>query len=167
MRSLESDYPVAVQLRASRRRLAGVAVFSGVVNLLMFSGSLYMLQVYDRVIPSRNVATLLGLSAIVLVAYLLQGYFDALRSRMLADRRAVRPRIPAEFYLPLLRCPCGAQSQSWRSSRCAISIRCAHLSGADNRVSRHALDSTLSDSAFPLSPGIGAVATCGAGPSLR
>ena len=61
-----------------------MAVFSGVVNLLTLSGSLYMLQVYDRVIPSRNVATLLGLSAIVLVAYLLQGYFDALRGRMLA-----------------------------------------------------------------------------------
>jgi PrtD family type I secretion system ABC transporter len=64
--------------------LAGVAVFSGVVNLLTLSGSIYMLQVYDRVIPSRNVATLLGLSAIVVIAYLLQGYFDALRSRMLA-----------------------------------------------------------------------------------
>jgi PrtD family type I secretion system ABC transporter len=43
-----------------------------------------MLQVYDRVIPSRNVATLLGLSLIVLFAYLLQGYFDALRTRMLS-----------------------------------------------------------------------------------
>ena len=52
-------------------------------NLLTLAGSLYMLQVYDRVIPSRSVATLLGLSAIVAIAYLLQGYFDALRSRML------------------------------------------------------------------------------------
>ncbi|MGA8888979.1 MAG: ABC transporter transmembrane domain-containing protein, partial [Pseudolabrys sp.] len=60
-----------------------MAVFSGVVNLLTLSGSLYMLQVYDRVIPSHNVATLFGLSAIVAVAYLLQGYFDALRGRML------------------------------------------------------------------------------------
>src|SRR6476619_2184931 len=84
MLSLDGDDPVAIQLRASRRRLAGVAVFSGVVNLLTLSGSIYMLQVYDRVIPSRNVATLLGLSAIVVIAYLLQGYFDALRSRMLA-----------------------------------------------------------------------------------
>jgi PrtD family type I secretion system ABC transporter len=49
----------------------------------MLSGSLYMLQVYDRVIPSRNVQTLLGLSLIVLLAYVAQGYFDALRSRML------------------------------------------------------------------------------------
>ena len=62
----------------------GVAVFSGAINLLTLSGSLYMLQVYDRVIPSRSVATLLGLSLICLFAYLLQGYFDALRSRMLA-----------------------------------------------------------------------------------
>jgi len=83
MLSLEGDDPVAIQLRASGRRLAGVAVFSGVINLLTLSGSLYMLQVYDRVIPSRDVATLLGLSAIVVIAYLLQGYFDALRSRML------------------------------------------------------------------------------------
>src|SRR5437764_11641507 len=76
--------PVTQGLRTSARRLAGVAVFSGVINLLMLSGSLYMLQVYDRVIPSRSVATLAGLSLIVLVAYLLQGYFEALRSRMLA-----------------------------------------------------------------------------------
>src|SRR2546429_9481619 len=63
--------------------MIGIAIFSGVVNVLMLSGSLYMLQVYDRVIPSRNIATLLGLSSIVLLAYLVQGYFEALRSRML------------------------------------------------------------------------------------
>src|SRR5437016_2744369 len=77
------DDPVALRLHESARRLAGIAVFSGVVNVLMLSGSLYMLQVYDRVIPSRNLATLLGLSLMVLCAYLMQGYFDALRSRML------------------------------------------------------------------------------------
>ncbi|HET9716663.1 MAG TPA: type I secretion system permease/ATPase [Pseudolabrys sp.] len=84
MLSLEGDDPVSLELRASARRLLGVAAFSGIVNLLMLSGSLYMLQVYDRVIPSRDVGTLLGLSAIVVLAYLLQGYFDSLRTRMLA-----------------------------------------------------------------------------------
>src|SRR6185437_4247310 len=106
MLSLDGDDPVAIQLRASRRRLAGVAVFSGVVNLLTLSGSIYMLQVYDRVIPSRNVATLLGLSAIVVIAYLLQGYFDALRSRMLARIGALfdaelQPQIYSLVSLPL------------------------------------------------------------------
>ncbi|MEO8320685.1 MAG: type I secretion system permease/ATPase [Bradyrhizobium sp.] len=81
--TLASDDPVALALRESARRMVGVAVFSGVINILMLSGSLYMLQVYDRVIPSRNIATLLGLSLIVLFAYLVQGYFDAMRARML------------------------------------------------------------------------------------
>src|ERR1700754_4094000 len=80
---MAGDDPVSVGLRDSARRMAGIAVFSGVVNILMLSGSLYMLQVYDRVIPSRNVPTLIGLSLMVLCAYLMQGYFDALRSRML------------------------------------------------------------------------------------
>src|ERR1700761_2129472 len=80
---LSSDDPVTLGMRESARRMIGIAVFSGVINVLMLSGSLYMLQVYDRVIPSRNTATLLGLSLIVLFAYLVQGYFDALRARML------------------------------------------------------------------------------------
>jgi len=74
---------VMLGLRESARRMIGIAVFSGVINVLMLSGSLYMLQVYDRVIPSRNTATLVGLSFMVLFAYLVQGYFDALRARML------------------------------------------------------------------------------------
>jgi ATP-binding cassette, subfamily C, bacterial PrsD len=78
-----ADDPVSRGLQESARRMVGIALFSGVINLLMLSGSLYMLQVYDRVIPSRNMATLIGLSLIVLFAYLMQGYFDALRARML------------------------------------------------------------------------------------
>src|SRR5215468_5450993 len=84
MSSPASDDIVTRELNASLRRLFGVAVFSGVINLLTLSGSLYMLQVYDRVIPSRNLATLIGLSLIVLLAYIIQGYFDALRTRMLS-----------------------------------------------------------------------------------
>jgi len=78
-----ADDPVGRGLHESARRMVGIALFSGVINLLMLSGSLYMLQVYDRVIPSRNIATLFGLSLMVLFAYLVQGYFDALRARML------------------------------------------------------------------------------------
>src|ERR1700737_4168459 len=78
-----TDDPVTLRLRESGRRMIGIAAFSGVINILMLSGSLYMWQVYDRVIPSRNISTLLGLSLMVLLAYVAQGYFDALRSRML------------------------------------------------------------------------------------
>src|SRR6516162_693923 len=81
--STAADDPVSHGLHESARRMIGIAVFSGVINLLMLSGSLYMLQVYDRVIPSRNIATLAGLSLMVLLAYVMQGYLDALRARML------------------------------------------------------------------------------------
>jgi ATP-binding cassette subfamily C protein PrsD len=63
--------------------MVGFAAFNGVTNVLMLSGSLYMLQVYDRLIPSRNLATLLRLSADRSVRLSRPGYFDALRSRML------------------------------------------------------------------------------------
>jgi ATP-binding cassette, subfamily C, bacterial PrsD len=67
-----------------RWAFAGVGLFSAVINALMLTGSLYMLQVYDRVLASRSVSTLVGLSLIVLAAYLLQGGLDALRAKMLA-----------------------------------------------------------------------------------
>ena len=69
---------------ACRRWFGGVAVFSALVNILYLTGSLYMLQVYDRVLTSRSVPTLVALSAIVLAAFLLQGVLDGLRTRMLA-----------------------------------------------------------------------------------
>jgi len=43
--TLAADDPVASALREGARRMIGVAVFSGVINILMLSGSLYMLQV--------------------------------------------------------------------------------------------------------------------------
>jgi PrtD family type I secretion system ABC transporter len=104
---LTADDPVTAGLRAAVRQLLGVAAFSGVVNLLMLSGSLYMLQVYDRVIPSRSLPTLVGLSAIVFGAYVLQGYFDALRTRMMArigtlfDAQLQGPIFQALATLPL------------------------------------------------------------------
>jgi PrtD family type I secretion system ABC transporter len=75
---------VSSALAEARRRVINVAAFSGAINLLTLSGSLYMLQVYDRVLPSRSLATLAGLSVMLLAAYLLQGFLDAVRSRMLA-----------------------------------------------------------------------------------
>jgi ATP-binding cassette, subfamily C, bacterial PrsD len=71
-------------LKACRHAVGGIAVFSGIINVLMLSGSIYMLQVYDRVLSSRSVSTLVGISLILLAAYILQGALDTLRSKMLA-----------------------------------------------------------------------------------
>jgi ATP-binding cassette subfamily C protein len=69
---------------ACRSAVGGVALFSGIINFLMLTGSIYMLQIYDRVLSSRSISTLIGISLIVLAAYLLQGSLDTIRSKMLA-----------------------------------------------------------------------------------
>jgi ATP-binding cassette subfamily C protein len=71
-------------LKSCRAAVVLVGVFSGVINVLMLTSSIYMLQVYDRVLASRSVSTLIGLSVIALVAFLLQGALDGLRNRMLS-----------------------------------------------------------------------------------
>jgi ATP-binding cassette, subfamily C, bacterial PrsD len=61
-----------------------VALFSAAVNILMLTGSLYMLQIYDRVLASGSVPTLVMLSLFALAAYAAQGVLDAMRMRMLS-----------------------------------------------------------------------------------
>ena len=77
------DVPIAA-LASCRSALLSVGIFSAVVNVLMLTGSIYMLQVYDRVIPSRSVPTLVSLSIIVIAIYAVQGVFDWLRQRILS-----------------------------------------------------------------------------------
>jgi ATP-binding cassette subfamily C protein len=60
-----------------------VGLFSGVINILMLTGSIYMLQVYDRVLPSRSIPTLVGLTVLIIFLFGLQGVLDFLRQRLL------------------------------------------------------------------------------------
>jgi ATP-binding cassette subfamily C protein len=83
-RSKDDASEVFNALKASSPAFIGVAVFSAVVNILALTGSVYMLQLYDRVLSSRSISTLVGLSLIVLAAYMLQGGLDAIRGKMLA-----------------------------------------------------------------------------------
>jgi ATP-binding cassette, subfamily C, type I secretion system permease/ATPase len=61
----------------------GIGVFSGLINLLMLTGSLYMLEVYDRVLPSRSVPTLIGLSVLTAVLFTFQALLEITRGRLL------------------------------------------------------------------------------------
>ena len=67
-----------------RGAFLGVALLSGLINVLYLSGSIFMMEVYDRVLPSRSIPTLIGLSLIIVVLYLFQGLFDMIRGRILA-----------------------------------------------------------------------------------
>ncbi|MGQ0455714.1 MAG: type I secretion system permease/ATPase [Hyphomicrobium sp.] len=61
----------------------GVALFSGVINVLALSGSIYMLQVYDRVLPSQSAPTLVGLSILLVGLYAISGALEFLRARIM------------------------------------------------------------------------------------
>jgi ATP-binding cassette subfamily C protein len=61
-----------------------VALFSAVVNILMLTGPLYMLQVYDRVLASGSLPTLGALSALAAGLFLAMGLFEHIRARVLA-----------------------------------------------------------------------------------
>jgi ATP-binding cassette, subfamily C, bacterial PrsD len=83
-RSSQRPKPASEQLKKLRGAFLGIGLFSGCINVLMLTSSIYMLQVYDRVLMSRSIPTLIGISLIVLAAFILQGVLDAIRSRMLA-----------------------------------------------------------------------------------
>lgn len=74
--------------RVIRRAVADLFVFSLVISVLMLATPLYLLQIYDRVLASASVDTLLFLSMIVLVALIANGVVDEIRARY-ADRLAL------------------------------------------------------------------------------
>ena len=70
-------------LAECRRAFWSVALVSCATNLLMFAGPIYMLQVYDRVLTSRNVTTLVMLTVICVFLFLIYGALEALRTQVL------------------------------------------------------------------------------------
>ena len=66
-----------------RSSYASVAVVSMVINMLMLTGPLFMLQVYDRVLASSSVPTLVVISALAIGLYIFYGILDAVRGRIL------------------------------------------------------------------------------------
>src|SRR5262245_60113742 len=74
---------LAGALRACRSAVVGIAFASALINVLYLSGSVYMLEVYDRVLTSRSIPTLVGLTVLVAVLYAFQGFLDRLRGRVL------------------------------------------------------------------------------------
>ncbi len=74
---------LAGAMRASRAALIGVGLVSALINVLYLAGPFFMLEVYDRVLPSRSISTLVGLALLVALLYAFQGFFDFIRGRVL------------------------------------------------------------------------------------
>lgn len=71
-------------LRRSRAAIGGVTAFSGLINLLALASSLYMLQLYDRVLPAHSVPTLVALSLLMIGLYFFLGLFEWVRARIMS-----------------------------------------------------------------------------------
>ena len=95
---LKSDAAGLAELHAARSKNTGlfvfVALFSVFVNILMLTGPIFMLQVYDRVLGSRSEATLVALAGLVAFLYLMMGFLDYVRGRVLG-------RVAARFQAAL------------------------------------------------------------------
>lgn len=74
---------VGKTLMKARSAFTGIGAFSFFINLLMLTGPLYMLQVYDRVLISRSVSTLVALSILMAALYAFMGVLDFCRTRVL------------------------------------------------------------------------------------
>ena len=93
-----------------RGALIGLALFSALINILYLTGSFYMLQVYDRVIPSRSVPTLIALSALAAVLFAGQAMLDFFRSRILSRMaRALDERLSPRVFALVARLPLTAR----------------------------------------------------------
>lgn len=89
--------PLRAAIETCRRHFVAVAIFSALLNILYLAPTIYMLQVYDRVVPTRGVITLVFLTVIFLFATAVLTGLDSLRSRLLvrASSRLDRRVSPA------------------------------------------------------------------------
>jgi len=99
-------------LAACRNVFIAVGLMSGLVNILYLTGSFYMLEVYDRVLPSRSVPTLVALSILALTLYVFQGVLDVVRSRVLVRVAAtLDERVSTRVYEIVVQLPLRARAQ--------------------------------------------------------
>lgn len=82
--STEGLSELAAARAASRQAIMVAFVFSALVNVLMLTAPLYMLQVYDRVLVSRSEETLLALTLLMGFLFLVMGLLDHARGRIMA-----------------------------------------------------------------------------------
>jgi ATP-binding cassette subfamily C protein len=119
-------------LSAYRNALLAVGVFSAIINVLSLTGAIFMLEVYDRVLPARSVPTLVGLIVIAAALFLVQGILDVVRGRMLIRiGSALDARLTDEIYRRIIRVPLtqGGKADAFRPMRDLDQLRSFLSSG--------------------------------------
>lgn len=86
--SLDPAREIDAALLRYRQVFGSLAAFSGVINILMLAPSIYMLQVFDRVLASRNETTLLMLSLMIVGLFALSGVLEWIRGQVMVRMSA-------------------------------------------------------------------------------
>jgi ATP-binding cassette, subfamily C, type I secretion system permease/ATPase len=118
-------------LAACRGAFYGTALISGMSNILMLTGAMFMLEIYDRVLPSRSMPTLVGLLVLAAALFTALGILDAIRGRILVRiGGALDETLSGRVYDTLMRLPLrvGARSDGTQPLRDLDAVR-SYLSG--------------------------------------
>ena len=122
---------LSTALASCRSAFISIALFSGMSNILMLTGAIFMLEIYDRVLPSRSIPTLVALAVLAASLYAALGVLDLIRSRILARIGAsLDESISERVYDGLVRLPlkAGNRGDGLQSLRDLDSLR-SFLSG--------------------------------------
>lgn len=150
-------------LSTLKRAFFTVGAFSAITNLLMLAPSLYMLQVYDRVLTSRNETTLLMLTLMILGAYLMISVLELVRSFILV-------RVGARFDMDLnKRVYSAAFEQNLKRAGGSAGQALSDLTNIRQFLTGNALFAFFDAPWFPIylivififEPGLGVFALCG------
>jgi len=82
-RSPSARSELGAALASCRGAFIAIGLVSGLSNVLMLTGAMFMLEIYDRVLPSRSVPTLIGIAILAGGLYAAQGMLDLIRSRVM------------------------------------------------------------------------------------
>lgn len=113
--------PLNAALKAARPAILIAAFFSLFINMLALVSPLYMLQIYDRVLSSRNVSTLIFLTLIAVFLFVVYGLLEGLRTQILVRggirfENTLRKRIFAAVLSGALGSRAGAEVQAFRDA---------------------------------------------------
>jgi ATP-binding cassette, subfamily C, bacterial exporter for protease/lipase len=109
------EQPLKAGFKAARFGFVAALVLSLAINLLMLTGPLFMLQVYDRVLASRSVPTLVALLVLIIVLYAGMAIFEFLRTRVLSRiAHGVDAKVAPELFQYWLQKSAGGLSPGYR-----------------------------------------------------
>ena len=124
-------------LMSFKSAFLGAALMSGMINLLALTASFFMLQVYDRVLPSRSIPTLVGLIILAGMLYAIQGGLEIVRSRLLSRiGLALDQRHNGAVFTALMRLPLtvGASNDGQQAMRDLDQVRTFLASGGPSAL---------------------------------